>query len=496
MFFDYVLLGTAILLLVSIVSSKASGRLGVPSLLIFLIVGMLAGSEGIGGIEFTNAALAQWIGVVALIFILFSGGLDTIWTHVRPVFAQGLVLATAGVLLTSLLVGAFVTYLLDLTWLEGLLLGAIVSSTDAAAVFAILRSRGVGLRGNLKSLLELESGSNDPMAIFLTTAMISLITGASDSFLDLVLMFFRQMVLGAAAGYLLGRAIVYIINHLHLEYEGLYPVLSIGLVLLVYSATALLGGNGFLAVYLAGLVMGNHIVIHRRSLMRFHDGLAWLMQIAMFLTLGLLVFPSQVLMVTGSGLLISLFLMFVARPVSVWLALLPFRMPWREVTLVGWVGLRGAVPIILATYPLLAGIEQANLLFNVVFFIVLTSVVLQGSTIPVVARWLRVDAPLQTRPRPPLEFEATDGIRGELVEVELPEQSPVAGKRLFELGLPRGALLVLVGRGESFLVPSGGTVLEPRDTLFVLAEPETLAEVRQVIQPDAERNAHGGRNRA
>ncbi|MCC6165848.1 MAG: potassium/proton antiporter [Caldilineaceae bacterium] len=479
--FDYILLGTAILLLLSVVASKASGRLGVPALVLFLALGMLAGSEGIGGIYFADAALSQSLGVVALVFILFSGGFDTSWGQVRPVLMPSLVMATLGVLMTALIVGLFVAYVIGVPLLVGLLLGSIVSSTDAAAVFAILRSRGVSLRGNLKSLLELESGSNDPMAIFLTTGLIGLLMGTSDSITDLVGMFLLQMVLGGAAGVLLGRLTVYLLNRVRLEYEGLYPVLTIACVLLIYGATALLGGNGFLAVYLAGLVIGNSAVIHRRSLMRFHDGLAWLMQIAMFVTLGLLVFPSRLLGVAGTGLLIAFFLMFVARPLSVFAGLLPFGFSLRKRIFIGWVGLRGSVPIVLATFPLLAGVPQADWIFNVVFFIVLTSVLLQGSTIPLVARWLHLDAPMRLRPRAPLEFEPSNSIQGEMVEIELPEGSPAVGKRLLELGLPPGALLVLVGRDNSFLVPSGGTVLHARDTLFVLAEPRALAEVRQRI---------------
>jgi cell volume regulation protein A len=479
--FESILLGVAILLLASIVSSKASGRLGVPALLLFLVVGMLAGSEGIGGIYFDDPFLAQALGELALVFILFSGGLDTNWRSVRPVLWQGLTLATVGVMLTAVLVGGFARMLLNLSWPEALLLGAIVSSTDAAAVFAILRSRGVGLRGSLTPLIELESGSNDPMAIFLTTALVALIVDPARSPLELAPMFLQQMIIGAGLGYLFGRGMVYVINHLHLEYDGLYPVLSVALVLLTYSAVALIGGNGFLAIYMAGLLVGNAGVIHRRTLMRFHDGLAWLMQIAMFLTLGLLVFPSRLLEVAGAGLLLSVFLILVARPVAVFVSLLPFRMSLRKITMVGWVGLRGAVPIILATYPRLAGLEQAETIFNLVFFIVLTSVLIQGSTIPLVARWLKLDTPMRARPRVPLEFESTGGMHSELVELELPATSPAAGKRIVALGLPQGVLLVLVGRGDSYFVPNGGTVLEAGDHLYLLSDSRSLRQVKQLL---------------
>jgi cell volume regulation protein A len=397
------------------------------------------------------------------------------------VLPYGLVLATVGVLLTALAVGVFVTVILGFSWRESLLFGAIVSSTDAAAVFAVMRSRGVGLKGSLKPLLELESGSNDPMAIFLTTAMIGLLIDPETSIWGLVPRFLVQMVAGGIAGYLLGRGMVYVINKVQLEYDGLYPVLSIALVLLVYGITTLIGGNGFLAVYLAGMVMGNTSVIHRRSLMRFHDGLAWLMQIAMFLTLGLLVFPSQLFAVAGIGLLISTFLMLIARPLGVYVSLLPFRVKLRNTAMIGWVGLRGAVPIILATFPLLAGVQQADTIFNLVFFVVLTSVLVQGSSIPIVARWLGVAAPLQLKRRSPLEFESTNGIRGELVEIELPADSAAAGRRIVELGLPKGALLVLIGRGDSFFVPSGSTLLEAGDTLYLLTNKETLGQVKQIL---------------
>ncbi|HSE84131.1 MAG TPA: potassium/proton antiporter, partial [Thermodesulfobacteriota bacterium] len=412
---EHILLAASVLLLLSIIASKASDKLGIPALLLFLLIGMLAGSEGPGGIHFDDASVAQSLGVLALVFILFSGGLDTDWEGVRPVLWKGLTLSTLGVLITASIVGLFATIILDFSLLEGLLLGAVVSSTDAAAVFSVLRSRNVSLRGQLKPLLELESGSNDPMAVFLTIGFISLLTDPTASLINLIPMFIQQMALGTVIGYVFGKGVVYIINYLKLGYEGLYPVLTLALVLFVYGTTASLGGNGFLAIYLAGLVLGNNNFIHKRSLIRFHDGLAWLMQIAMFLTLGLLVFPSHIFPIVWIGLLVSAFLIFVARPVSVFVSLLPAKISLREKTMVSWVGLRGAVPIILATFPLLAEIPKADMIFNLVFFIVITSVLLQGTSIPLVAKWLGVDAPIPVKTRYPLEFEPTDSMRGELV---------------------------------------------------------------------------------
>jgi potassium/hydrogen antiporter len=478
MILEQILLTVAGIFILAIVASKASLRLGVPALLLFLLIGMLAGSEGVGGLEFDDPWLAQSLGVVALAFILFSGGLDTNWQRVRPQLGRGIVLSTAAVVISATLVGLFAMRVLGFSFYEGLLLGGIVSSTDAAAVFSVLRSRSVALRGRLKDVLELESGSNDPMAVFLTIGAIRLLTVPGTSALDLVWMFVLQMALGAALGYGMGRAIVWLVNHIRLEYEGLYPVLSIAMVLLTYSATALVGGNGFLAVYVAGLVVGNRDLLHRRSLRLFHDGLAWMMQIAMFIALGLLVFPSRLLPVAGWGLLLSVFLMFVARPLSVFAVLLFGRMRLNQKLLVSWVGLRGAVPIVLATFPLLAGVGKAELIFDLVFFIVLTSVLVQGTTIPAVARWLKLDAPYQARLDYPLEYLPTERDLSEMVEIKVDEGSEAVGMRILELQFPKGALIVLMSRKGEFLVPSGGTILQPQDTVLVLAKKEMLPAIQ------------------
>jgi potassium/hydrogen antiporter len=480
---ENLLLIASMLLLISIVASKASGRLGVPALLMFLVIGMLAGSEGPGGIYFDDPWLAQLVGVVALAFILYDGGLSTEWQVIRPVFRKGISLSTMGVLVSTITVGLFANVVLNFSLIEGLLLGAIVSSTDAAAVFSILRSRDVRLKGRLEPLLELESGSNDPMAIFLTIGLTSLLVDPSGKLIDLVPMFFQQMALGIVLGFGLGKGMVFVVNRLKLGYEGLYPVLTVTLVLLAYGATASLGGNGFLAVYLTGLVMRNTDFLHRRSVMNFHDGLAWLMQIAMFLTLGLLVFPSQLIPVIGAGLLVSGFLILVARPASVFTSLLFSRMAPREKIMVSWVGLRGAAPIILATFPLVAGVPQANTIFNLVLFIVLTSVLFQGTFIMPVARWLKVDDTVAKRPfRFPLEFVDSTDLDNQLVEIKVSAGSVVVGKRIIDLHLPNGALVVLIGKGERFIVPSGGTQLDVGDRLMVLADSESLEKAKEILE--------------
>jgi cell volume regulation protein A len=482
---EHILLGVATMLLVSIVASKASGRLGFPVLLTFLAIGMLAGSDGPGGIYFDNAYIAQSLGVVALALILFAGGLETERERIRPILWHGVSLATIGVLLTAGLMACFAKWALDFSWREGLLLGAIVSSTDAAAVFAELRSRSVRLKGYLEPLLELESGSNDPMAVFLTLGMIQLLTDPSASILDLIPMFFLQMGLGAVLGFALGKGLTFVINRLRLEYEGLYPALTLSGALLTYGATASLGGNGFLAVYLAGIVLGNSDFIHKRSLIRFHDGLAWLMQITMFLTLGLLVFPTRLLPIIGVGLLASAFLIFVARPVSVFASLLPARLKVQEKAMLSWVGLRGAAPIILATFPLVAGIPNADTYFNLVFFIVLTSIVLQGTTISLMAKWLGVNAPSGPARRPRLEYEARGATGNDLIEIMVPPDSAAGGRRVMDLGLPAGALIALLIKGENTIAPGGGTVIEVGDTLLIFARREDHDEIRALFDTAA-----------
>jgi potassium/hydrogen antiporter len=475
------LLVAAVLLVTAIAASKASSRLGIPALLLFLGVGMVAGSDGPGGIYLDDHQLVQSVGVVALAFILFVGGLDTRWQEVRPALPYGLGLATAGVALTAGTVGVFATWVFDLSLTEGILLGAIISSTDAAAVFSVLRSRGVGLEGHLRPLLELESGSNDPMAVFLTIAMIELLTNPSTSVVDLLPMFVLQMAVGGAVGYVGGRLAVVAINRIRLDVEGLYPVVGVAVVLFVYGLTAELRGSGFLAVYVAGVTMSTLQFVHKRSLLRFHDGLAWLMQIVMFLALGLLVFPSELPAVAGRALLLAVVLIVVARPLAVLVTLVPMRFPLRHSLLVSWVGLRGAVPIILATFPLVEGLPESDTFFNAVFFITIASVIVQGTTIPLAARLLRVD----TEPPPDTahlaELIPDASITKDLVEMRLPGTARAAGRQLVEVGLPAGVLVVLVNRDDDVIVPQGGTVLEPGDRLLVLVDADAEAQVRELL---------------
>lgn len=476
-----IVITVGLLLLLSTMASKLTEKSGLPVLLVFLSIGMLAGSEGPGGIHFENATIANLFGTFALSYILFSGGLGTHWHSVRPVLWRSAVLSTLGVAVTAGLVGLFSVFILSIPLLEALLIGAIVSSTDAAAVFSVLRSRGVMLRGNLKSLLELESGSNDPMAVFLTMSLIRLLTQPAVSWLQVLPSFFINMTLGIAIGIVLGKIAVFVLDRIHLQYEGLYPVLSMSLVLIAFGVSELIHGNGFLAVYACGLVVGNSDFTYKRSIEKFHDGLGWLMQISMFLILGLLVFPSRMLPVAMSALVVSCFLMFVARPVAVYLGLLGSGFSVRERTLVAWAGLRGAVPIVLATFPFIAGYVHADRIFHMVFFVVLTSVLLQGTTLMPFARILGVDEPLAAKPRYPLEFEKTSHIRTETREIDILPNSVSVGRQISELNLPAGALILLIRRENDFLIPRGETQIAPFDTLLVMAEKHALCNVREIL---------------
>lgn len=477
-----ILLIGSILLLISIIAGKTIRKLGVPTLIFFLVVGMLAGSEGIGGIYFDNAALAQFIGIVALNFILFSGGLDTNWQSIKPIVWKGVALSTIGVFLTALSVGVFVHYVFGFTMAEGMLLGSVISATDAAAVFSILRSKGIGLKGYLRPVLELESGSNDPMAYFLTISFTSIVTSGSTNYSELVPHFFKEFILGGSVGFILGKASVWLINRIQLETDGLYPVLTLGLAIFTYAFTDFIGGNGFLAIYLCAVIMGNSNMIKRRSLIKFYDGQAWLMQIILFLTLGLLVFPSRIVPLIGMGLLISAFLIFIARPIGVFVSLSLFKSNLRSKAFVSWVGLRGSVPIVFATYPLLAGIPKADLIFNLVFFISVTSVLLQGTTLSFVAKILHVAVPEKARKRRDFDFEAGDNIKSEMQELILPPDSFAVGKRIVELNVPPTFAILAVKRNDVFIAPNGSTKLMAGDKLHVLAEDsESLGELIDIL---------------
>ncbi|UTB32143.1 MAG: potassium/proton antiporter [Methanobacterium sp. ERen5] len=389
---QFILFGS-VLLFICIVISKTSHRLGVPSLLFFLLIGMLAGSEGIGGFYFDNPSITQFIGIIALVIILFSGGLDTKFSEIKPILNQGLILATVGVFITAMLTGIFLYWFLHIPLLESLLIGSIISSTDAAAIFAIFNSKKMGLKNNIAPLLELESGTNDPMAYFLVTTIIFLILNPTTSLTSMVILLIKSLGLGIVVGLFFGKGSIWIINNIKLHSEGLYSVFTFAIAFLTFSVSYFIGGNGFLSVYIAALILGNSHFVHKTEQIQFFDGIALLMQIIMFLTLGLLVFPSQIIPVLGIGIFVSIVLILVARPVTVFLCLLPFKVGFKDKIFISWVGIKGAVPIIFATYPIVAGIKGSEIIFNIIFFITIISALVQGSTIEILAKYLGLYIP-------------------------------------------------------------------------------------------------------
>jgi cell volume regulation protein A len=480
--FEHSLFFIAVLAIGSAVASKASSRFGIPSLLLFLLLGIATGTHGPGGISFSNIEVAQEIGVLALVFILFSGGMDTQMSSVRAVIKPALILSTLGVIVSTFVVALFAHEFLGISFVEGGLLGATVSSTDVAAVFTLLRSKNVSLKGNIAPLLELESALNDPMTVFLSVGLLSIVLQKNTSLLNLVPLFFQQMIFGGAIGFILGKSACFAINRVKLEFEGLYPVFTIGWILLTYVLTQSIGGSGFLAVYVMGIILGNENLLHKRSLIHFHEGIAWLMQIAMFLTMGLLVDPSELIRIAPLGLGLSVFLVFFARPLSVFFCF-PFSGAFsaREKLVISWAGLRGAVPIILSTYILIAKVPHALFIFNLVFFVTFTSVLLQGTLLPFVAKALKVSLPTKEKFRFPIEFNPSVDLKNKLIEASVPANSTKDGKSLIELKFPKDILIVLIERAGEIIVPRGGTKILKQDRLLVLSEVKNSEEIEKLL---------------
>lgn len=470
-----------IFLLAGVLMTKVSARAGVPSLVLFMIIGMFLGSDISGFIYFSNAEIAQLVGVVALIFILFEGGLQASWKHIRPVLGGSLALATVGVVITTTIVAIAAFYILDINWVEAFLLGSIVGSTDAAAVFSVLA--GQNIKSKISSTLEAESGTNDPMAMFLTIAFIHLIEAPDLSLGEMVGSFILEMGLGAIIGLGLGFLAVWAINHSNLDASGLYAVLSAGFAIFIYSFAVTLHGSGLLAVYLAALVMGTRELTHSYSIVSFHEGVAWLMQILMFVMLGLLVFPSQLADwdLIWKGLVLSLVLLLVARPIAVFVSTIFFDYSLKEKVFLSWAGLRGAVPIVLATFPLLAGVENSFLFFNIVFFIVLTSALFQGSTIPYMAKKLSLNGRPQPKRIHSLELVSMDRANAEMLEIELTAKSPFAGQMVQTIGLPKQTVISAIIRSGKLVMPTGKTKLKIGDVLYVLTEKKQVAKVKMVL---------------
>lgn len=476
---ELMLLTLSILFFLSILAGKAGYKFGVPALLLFLAVGMLFGSDGIG-IQFNNIQVAQTIGSIALCIILFSGGMDTKISDIKPILPQGVILATIGVFLTAIFTGIAIWYVLGMTiesasigFISSLLLAATMSSTDSASVFSILRSKGLNLKNNLKPMLELESGSNDPMAYVLTITLISLLGIDSEpNYLLAVGNLFLQLIVGGLAGYFLGKLAVFAINHLNIDNKSLYPILVFTFCIFIFSITYFIKGNGYLAVYIAGLVIGNSRFVYKRSALNFFDGMAWMSQLLMFLTLGLLINPSELIPIIVPGLIISFVMIFITRPLSVFLCLLPFRkMGLKDKTFISWVGLRGAVPIIFAIMILAADLPNSRLMFNIVFFCTLVSLVVQGTSLSVVARWLGLaEKPDQAKELENFDVEFSDDIKSVTSEIKVTEKALLNGDSLMDLKLPEKTIVVMVKRDGKYFVPNGKTTLYADDMLLVITD--------------------------
>lgn len=476
---EIILLVLSILFFFSILAGKASSRFGVPALLLFLAVGMLSGSDGLG-IRFENIGIAQTIGTIALCIILFSGGLDTKISEIRPVIGRGILLATVGVLITALISGLMIWWILGMTMaaakvslITSLLLAATMSSTDSASVFSILRSKNLHLKNNLRPMLELESGSNDPMAFILVITLIEIVMqDSAPNYWVAGGSVLLQLGIGGGIGYLLGKLAVIIINRIKIDNDSLYPILVFTFCIFIFSLTYFAKGNGYLAAYIGGLVIGNSKFIQKRASLNFFDGLAWMFQLIMFLTLGLLVNPHELVPIIIPGLLVSVMMIFLARPLTVFLCLLPFRkMAFKDKTFISWVGLRGAVPIIFAIFPLVENVPHAQLMFNIVFFCTLVSLLIQGTSIPAIARWLGLaeDAP-EMKKLEAFDVDFPNEIKSILTEIEITDDILSDGNKLINLGMPDQTLVVMVKRNEQYFVPTGKTTLKHKDKLLVITD--------------------------
>ncbi len=473
---EYIFLVSSLLLYVSILAGRAGYKIGVPVLLFFLLVGMLFGSDGIG-LKFDSAQHAQSVGMVAMSVILFAGGMDTQFKDIRPILKPGIVLSTAGVLLTAVFTGFFIWWLSGMSWtgigfslLGALLLAATMSSTDSASVFAILSSQKMHLKQNLRPMLELESGSNDPMAYMLTIVLIQVMQSGGLSGWEIVLSFIVQFVVGAAGGYAFGWIAVKKINKLNIDNQALYPILLLAMVGLTFSITTVCKGNGYLAVYIAGMMVGNNKIAYRKETYTFIDGISWLFQIIMFLVLGLLVNPHEMMDVALVSMLIAVFMIFVSRPLSVLLCLLPFKQfDFKAKSFISWVGLRGAAPIIFATYPVVANVEGGHVLFNIVFFVTLLSLLIQGTTVAFTANKLHLSMPA---PKVGNDFgvEIPDEIGSDLHDVTITPEMLAVGNTLKDMNLPQGTLVIMIKRDEDVLIPNGTLQLLEGDKLLVISE--------------------------
>lgn len=474
---ENILLVGSILIFSSILISKTGYRFGIPTLLLFLVVGMAFGCDGLG-VEFDNVKDAQFIGMVALSIILFSGGMDTRFSDIKPVLAQGIMLSTVGVLITTLLTGGFIFYLsgwtnvdIQLPLLTCMLLAATMSSTDSASVFNLLRSQNMNLKHNLRPTLELESGSNDPMAYMLTIVLIQLIgTGVDFSLVEILSNLLMQFFFGGVIGFAMGKFGIWLINKINLSTGSLYPILMLCIVFITFTVTDQVNGNGYLAVYITGVIIGNSKMAYRKEITTFMNGMTWLSQIVMFLALGLLVNPHELPSVALISILIAIFMIFIARPATVFACTMPIKgIPAKAKLFMSWVGLRGAVPIIFSTYPVVAGIEGSGQIFNIVFFITLLSLIIQGMTITPMAKKLKLDLPVENEGNT-FGVELPDELDSQLADLIVTDEMLTNGNKLMDIHLPEGTLVMIVKRGNKYVVPNGRLQLKGGDKLLLISE--------------------------
>jgi len=471
----------SLILIISILGAKFSAKINTPSLLFFLAVGMLLGNDGLGLFPFYNEEIAQLIGMMGLVMILFDGGIKAKWKTIRPVAFPAASLATLGVLFTSFILGVFSKFIFDFTWPQAFLMGAIVGSTDAAAVFAMLQGRNINKR--LGATLEGESGANDPMAMFLTISFISIVTGESSGFFGQVGMFLWQMGGGLFIGLILGKFGNKALNRLKFSSSGLYPLLGIAFAFLTYSAAFLVNASGLLAVYISALVIGNLGLKEHNSILRFNEGMSWIAQIGIFITLGLLIVPSDLFSpeIIVKGFLLSAILMFIARPVAVFLSVIGMQLNLKEKTFLSWAGLRGAVPIVLALFPMIAGLEQSQLYFNIIFFVVLTSTLIQGTTILTVAKRLDLLVDSNSTTIETLEALSMGKSNLESMEFRVGDSSKLADTEIKTIPLPNKTLINLIIRGDDALVPSANTTIRENDILYLLVPHEEKENIKRLL---------------
>ena len=452
-----------LVLLISITSTKILYKFGVPILLIFIMLGMLFGSDGIVGIYFNDYQLTNKIATVALIFIMFFGGFGTNWSMAKPVAIPSILLSTLGVVFTAGLTGVFCFLVFKTTLLEGLLIGSIVGSTDAASVFAILRSQRLNLKGSIASMLELESGSNDPCAYMLTTIVLGIMSNSNNG--NIFIMVLSQILLGGMVAVVLAKLSIYLLRHFKFEIEGFYPIFMTAIAVLAYSLSEYLGGNGYLCVYITGIIIGNAKIPHKKSIFQFLDGISWLMQIMLFFLLGLLAFPSKIPLVIGKGILISIFMILVARPVAIFSILYWFNVPIKQQIFISWVGIRGAASIVFAIFAETYGVSTNNDIFHIIFFIALFSVVVQGTITPKLAKKLDLIDNEESVFKTFNDYKEDKSTS--LVEFTIDEHNIIANKTIMDANIPEDILVVMIKRNGDVFVPNGSTEVLPGDILVL-----------------------------